>query len=76
MLCEIATDKVDMEVESPAAGTVTAIFAEADADVPVGEPLASWWGWGSGAMADAIADRRGVSGRLRRSVRDPSRRRA
>jgi pyruvate dehydrogenase E2 component (dihydrolipoyllysine-residue acetyltransferase) len=39
VLCEIATDKVDMEVESPAAGTVTAIYAEADAVVPVGEAI-------------------------------------
>src|SRR6185312_3096041 len=39
VICEIATDKVDMEVEAPAAGTITAIFAEADAVVPVGEPL-------------------------------------
>ena len=39
VICEIATDKVDMEVEAPAAGTITAIFAEADAVVPVGEAL-------------------------------------
>ena len=39
VLCEIATDKVDMEVESPASGTVTAIIAEADATVPVGEAI-------------------------------------
>src|ERR1700712_6074971 len=58
VLCEIATDKVDMEVESPAAGVVTAIFAEADAVVPVGEPLCELDGDGSGgdggsASADA-----------------------
>jgi 2-oxoglutarate dehydrogenase E2 component (dihydrolipoamide succinyltransferase) len=39
VLCDIATDKVDMEVESPAAGTVTALLAEADETVPVGGPL-------------------------------------
>src|SRR6185437_3569838 len=48
VLCEIATDKVDMEVESPAAGTVTAIFAEADAVVPVGEAICELDGDGSG----------------------------
>jgi pyruvate dehydrogenase E2 component (dihydrolipoamide acetyltransferase) len=54
VLCEIATDKVDMEVESPAAGTVTAIFAAADAVVPVGEALCELDGDGSGgAEADA-----------------------
>src|SRR4051794_29562554 len=39
VICEIATDKVDMEVEAPAGGTITTIFAEADAVVPVGEAL-------------------------------------
>jgi 2-oxoglutarate dehydrogenase E2 component (dihydrolipoamide succinyltransferase) len=51
VLCEIATDKVDMEVESPAAGTVTAIIAEADATVPVGEAICELDGDGSGAGA-------------------------
>jgi pyruvate dehydrogenase E2 component (dihydrolipoamide acetyltransferase) len=51
VLCEIATDKVDMEVESPAAGTVTAIIAEADAVVPVGEGICELDGDGSGAGA-------------------------
>jgi pyruvate dehydrogenase E2 component (dihydrolipoamide acetyltransferase) len=49
VICEIATDKVDMEVEAPAAGTITAIFAEADAVVPVGEPLCELDGDGSSA---------------------------
>jgi pyruvate dehydrogenase E2 component (dihydrolipoamide acetyltransferase) len=48
VLCEIATDKVDMEVESPAAGVVTAIFAEADAVVPVGEAICELDGDGTG----------------------------
>ncbi|HVX33697.1 MAG TPA: lipoyl domain-containing protein, partial [Solirubrobacterales bacterium] len=39
VLCEIATDKVDMEVESPAAGTVTALLAEVEETVPVGGAL-------------------------------------
>jgi len=48
VLCEIATDKVDVEVESPAAGTVTAILAEADESVPVGGALVELDGDGSG----------------------------
>jgi 2-oxoglutarate dehydrogenase E2 component (dihydrolipoamide succinyltransferase) len=58
VLCEIATDKVDMEVESPAAGVVTAIFAAADAVVPVGEAICELDGDGTGAsgnVADASA---------------------
>jgi pyruvate dehydrogenase E2 component (dihydrolipoamide acetyltransferase) len=54
VICEIATDKVDMEVEAPAAGTITAIFAEADAVVPVGEALCELDG-------DASADAGGGS---------------
>jgi pyruvate dehydrogenase E2 component (dihydrolipoamide acetyltransferase) len=56
VICEIATDKVDMEVEAPSAGTITAIFAEADAVVPVGEPLCELDGDGSGDGADTSAD--------------------
>jgi 2-oxoglutarate dehydrogenase E2 component (dihydrolipoamide succinyltransferase) len=48
VICEIATDKVDMEVEAPVGGTITAIFAEADAVVPVGEALCELDGDGSG----------------------------
>jgi pyruvate dehydrogenase E2 component (dihydrolipoamide acetyltransferase) len=55
VLCEIATDKVDMEVESPAAGVVTAIFAEADAVVPVGEAICELDGDGTGGGTD-VAD--------------------
>ena len=35
ILCEIETDKAMMEVESPASGTVLALFFEAGAEVPV-----------------------------------------
>jgi pyruvate dehydrogenase E2 component (dihydrolipoamide acetyltransferase) len=55
VICEIATDKVDMEVEAPSGGTITAIFAEADAVVPVGEALCELDGDGSGDGADASA---------------------
>jgi 2-oxoglutarate dehydrogenase E2 component (dihydrolipoamide succinyltransferase) len=51
VICEIATDKVDMEVEAPSGGTITAIFAEADAVVPVGEALCELDGDGAGASA-------------------------
>ncbi len=47
VLCEIATDKVDMEVESPAAGTVTSLLADPDQIVPVGEPICELDGDGS-----------------------------
>ena len=56
VLCEIATDKVDMEVESPAAGTVTAILADADEVVPVGGPICELGGGGSGAGASGDAE--------------------
>jgi 2-oxoglutarate dehydrogenase E2 component (dihydrolipoamide succinyltransferase) len=52
VICEIATDKVDMEVEAPAAGTITAIFAEADAVVPVGEALCELDGDASAAPGE------------------------
>ena len=35
VLCEVETDKATFEVESPAEGTLLAIFAEQGADVPV-----------------------------------------
>jgi pyruvate dehydrogenase E2 component (dihydrolipoamide acetyltransferase) len=69
VICEIATDKVDMEVEAPAAGTITAIFVEADAVVPVGEALCELDGDGDQADASAVpgegspgAHSRGVPG--------------
>jgi pyruvate dehydrogenase E2 component (dihydrolipoamide acetyltransferase) len=40
VVCEVMTDKVDMEVESTAAGTVVELLAEPGDTVPVGEPLA------------------------------------
>src|SRR5437867_12410010 len=38
-LFEISTDKVDTEVPSPVAGTVTKILVDEGATVPVGTPL-------------------------------------
>ena len=40
VVCEVLTDKVDMEVESPVGGTVARIVAGAQETVPVGQPLA------------------------------------
>jgi 2-oxoglutarate dehydrogenase E2 component (dihydrolipoamide succinyltransferase) len=48
VICEISTDKVDTEIESPAAGTLTRIVAEAGETVAVGEPLGELDGDGGG----------------------------
>src|SRR5437773_2159660 len=39
-LLEIETDKTTVEIEAPASGVLAAIIAEADEDVPVGQPIA------------------------------------
>jgi pyruvate dehydrogenase E2 component (dihydrolipoamide acetyltransferase) len=36
---ELETDKVNYELDSPAAGVLLKIVAAADAEVPVGDPL-------------------------------------
>lgn len=38
-IVELETDKVNYELDSPAAGVLLKIVAAADADVPVGDPL-------------------------------------
>lgn len=40
VLCEVASDKVDMEVESPVEGTLSKLIAIPDQVLAVGEPLA------------------------------------
>lgn len=40
VLCEVASDKVDMEVESPVEGTLSRVIAVPDQVLGVGEPLA------------------------------------
>jgi pyruvate dehydrogenase E2 component (dihydrolipoamide acetyltransferase) len=40
VVCEVATDKVDMEVEATVTGTVTRLLAAPDQVIPVGEPIA------------------------------------
>jgi pyruvate/2-oxoglutarate dehydrogenase complex dihydrolipoamide acyltransferase (E2) component len=39
-ICDVQTDKVDMAVESPVAGTIAEIVVALDEDVQVGDPLA------------------------------------
>jgi pyruvate dehydrogenase E2 component (dihydrolipoamide acetyltransferase) len=41
VLCEVETDKATFEVESPAEGTLLAVFFEAGSDVPVLTPIAA-----------------------------------
>ncbi|NKQ54020.1 2-oxo acid dehydrogenase subunit E2 [Amycolatopsis sp. K13G38] len=40
VICEVMTDKVDMEVEGNVDGTLTRIVARPEDEVPVGEPIA------------------------------------
>jgi pyruvate dehydrogenase E2 component (dihydrolipoamide acetyltransferase) len=41
VICEVETDKATFEVESPASGTILALFFEAGSDVPVLTPIAA-----------------------------------
>jgi pyruvate dehydrogenase E2 component (dihydrolipoamide acetyltransferase) len=56
VLCEVETDKATFEVESPASGTLLAIFHEAGAQVPVLEPIAA-----IGAPGENVSSLRGSS---------------
>ncbi|WP_199430206.1 dihydrolipoamide acetyltransferase family protein [Qaidamihabitans albus] len=40
VVCEVTTDKVDMEVEAPVEGTLTRLVAEPEDVIAVGEPIA------------------------------------
>ncbi len=40
LLVEVMTDKVNVEVESPASGTLSEILVQADDDAPVGAAIA------------------------------------
>ncbi|MDQ3571918.1 MAG: multifunctional oxoglutarate decarboxylase/oxoglutarate dehydrogenase thiamine pyrophosphate-binding subunit/dihydrolipoyllysine-residue succinyltransferase subunit [Actinomycetota bacterium] len=53
-IVEVSTDKVDAEVPSPAAGTITKLLAAPDDVVTVGQPLAELSG-GDGAAPDAAS---------------------
>ncbi len=54
LICEISTDKVDTEIVSPAAGTLTSIVAEVGETVAVGGALAELDGGGGGAVAAGV----------------------
>ncbi|WP_415977154.1 dihydrolipoamide acetyltransferase family protein [Rhodococcus sp. 077-4] len=41
-LCEVSTDKVDTEVESPAEGILISYTAAVDEEIPVGNPIAKF----------------------------------
>lgn len=47
-LVEVVTDKVNMEMPSPATGTLTAILVEEGATIPMGTPIAEMDAEGSG----------------------------
>jgi pyruvate dehydrogenase E2 component (dihydrolipoamide acetyltransferase) len=57
VICEISTDKVDTEIESPAAGTLTKIVAEVGETVAVGGALAELDGDGSGRAPAGLRTR-------------------
>jgi pyruvate/2-oxoglutarate dehydrogenase complex dihydrolipoamide acyltransferase (E2) component len=50
-ICEVTTDKVDVEIPSPAAGRLDRIFVEAGENVPVGTPIAEIDGGASAGEA-------------------------
>jgi hypothetical protein len=55
VVCDVMTDKVDMEVETTAAGTVVELVAEPGDTVAVGEPLA-WLEATSDGLLDDLLD--------------------
>jgi multifunctional 2-oxoglutarate metabolism enzyme len=52
-IVEVSTDKVDAEVPAPVSGTITALVAEVDDEVPVGQPLAEMAPGDEGSAAAA-----------------------
>ena len=54
-LLEVSTDKVDTEIPSPVAGTVSEIFAPADSIIPVGGKLAAIASVGSAAPSAKVS---------------------
>lgn len=53
IVVEVSTDKVDAEVPAPVSGTITALVAEVDDEVPVGQPLAEMAPGDEGSAAAA-----------------------
>ena len=60
-LVEVITDKVNMEMPSPVAGTLSAILAEEGATVPMGAPIAEMDSEGEQADSGAAAELRSES---------------
>ncbi len=54
VICEVLTDKVDMEVESPASGTISSIEVESGS-VDVGTPIGYIEGDDSGGLGDLLS---------------------
>jgi pyruvate dehydrogenase E2 component (dihydrolipoamide acetyltransferase) len=54
VICEVLTDKVDMEVESPATGVISSIVVE-EGTVDVGTPIGYIEGDDSGGFGDLLA---------------------
>nr|MBA2560758.1 E3 binding domain-containing protein [Propionibacteriales bacterium] len=54
VICEVLTDKVDMEVESPASGTISSIEIESGS-VDVGTPIGYIEGDDSGGLGDLLS---------------------
>ncbi len=61
VICAIATDKVDVEVEAPVDGVLARIVAGEGEDVPVGEPLCELF-VGEDAAASVLEAGRAVGG--------------
>ena len=55
VICEVLTDKVDMEVESPATGTISSIEVESGS-VDVGTPIGYIEGDDSGGFGDLLSE--------------------
>ena len=73
-LLEVSTDKVDTEIPSPVAGTLTTILVQEDETVPVGADLAVVGGAGGLAVVGRSASGRGaVEESAPRSRSPPSR---
>lgn len=56
VICEVSTDKVDTEIESPASGTLTRIVAAAGETVAIGHPLAELNGDGGAAATESTPE--------------------
>src|SRR4051794_41418120 len=70
IICAISTDKIDTDVESPAAGTVVEILVQPDETVDVGTVLARIDTGGQGMPTDEAAA--AVGGMPAPSTREPA----